>query len=236
MAVAPPIYRTDVFTTYVIFDAGHKWSPVVCPGDSIKTTICAIFRDTIKGAIPADENALPEFFGTGLQHYLVSLVELADEEYGRYGYSQTGVIEKTIPPIDVPDREAYELAKVFNLTDFDRSLFPPGLIFKHQLRLPKGSTASFVSPPNMGRYILRLERGNYYRLDLVVSLLMKGLKGHTPEHMDMGFPDTSQITTYVYRIKLDLTIQRTSDPTFVPSDYEVWGFALFNNIKEKLEH
>lgn len=236
MEVAPPIYRTDLFTTYVMFDAGHKNSPVVCPGDSIRTVICAEFREAIKGNIPPDQSVLPQFFGIALQHYLIVLVEYAGEEWGMHGDSPKGLSEKFMPPIDVPDGETYELNQMLNLADADRSVFPPELIFKRRLKLPRHSAASFVSTTDVESYILRLERSGYYRLDLGVSLLLKNPIGRTPENLDIGFPDTSRITTYDYRIKLDLTVQRRNDPTFIPSDYVEWGQSLFNNIRGKLEH
>jgi hypothetical protein len=54
-----------------------------------------------------------------------------------------------------------------------------------------------------------------------------------PTEIEEGISET---TTFLYKIKLDLTVERTNDPTFVTNDYQEWGLALFNNIKEKLEH
>ena len=217
--VAPPIDRTDLFMTYLMFNAGNKNGPLACPGASLRAFFCGEFRTAVKGQIPDDENALPDFFGIALQHYLVGLVAYAGEEFGSLGDKPSALKDKLMPPIEIPDAETYELDQALNLTDSDRSLFPWRLNFTHQLRLPRDSRVSFVSTTDPKSYVLRLERSGYYRLDMGVSLLRRYPKGQTPENLDMGFPDTSQITTYNYRVTLNLTVQRTNDPGFVSSDY-----------------
>jgi hypothetical protein len=220
----------------VLSNTGRNNNPIECPsGNAIRILTCAEFRDAAKGDTSV-EGALRRFYPVALQHYLVALVQSAGAGWGMFGESSAGLKQKMIPPIDIPDVTVYELDQLLSVTPSDRSLFTPALVFNHQLKLPKSSDAFFLTTTDIESYVFRIERNNYYRLDLVVVPLQMSRKGLIPENYTMGFPDTSPITTYSYEIRLDLTVQRTNDASFVSSDYVEWGFALFNNIKLRLEN
>jgi hypothetical protein len=145
-----------------------------------------------------------------------------------------GLIEKVIPPIDVPDGENYKLNQVLNETDLKFPAFPQSLTFRDQVKLPRSSLASFIPANDPESYALRLERDGYYKLDLTVQAHARNRKGQTPANISLQWVDKSQVTTYEYRIGLDIVAQRTNDPMFIPGDYVEWAENLFNNIKAHL--
>jgi hypothetical protein len=81
-------------------------------------------------------------------------------------------------------------------------------------------------------YIVRLGRDGYYRLDLAVYGVAAPLAGQLPDGYRIP-PNTSQVTTYRFVVRLDWILQRSHGPLFAVEDYDKWARELFTNIRQK---
>ncbi len=178
-----------------------------------------------------------------LQHYLLSLVANSSQGWGELGRADNteSLIENTISAIDVPQGNDRDLVDALpNASDFDRSLLTDELKFRHRVQIPRDSKAEFVLIPVSNEpesYTLRIRRVGYYTLDLRVSRYYENDVGFIPEIYQVNpTEDRSHLRTYYYLVKMDASIQRINDPSFIAIDYEEWSRALFSNLRAKLEH
>ena len=254
----PPIERTVKFAVMIPYDTAPNSFPIPMdenPDDPLFRTYGDMHSLATNGTVPEAARGAtgegqtswqsrsismeeaPVFLGKLFQYFVFECIDSLQRNSIRVSL---GYPAEARAGIDPPNGEPYPYEKL-SLELANNVFFKP---FVHRpsgdemtwklkpVTMPRGTRISFVEMSKPSRYLVRLQRPDYFNVDFVVEGFAGTGVGQVPKHFVTN--RVSTIMQWTFFVTMHYTIEHPDDADFNPSSYAQWLDALYDGLRKRL--
>jgi hypothetical protein len=253
-----PIERTTKFSVMVPFNTAPNAFPIPIdenPDDPMFRTYGDIRSLAVNGTVPSQVRGIrsdeqiswhgkpisiteaPTFLGRLLQYYIFKSIDSLQRNTLTVA---VGYPAEAQPGIEPPDAASYPNEKLFQ--ELANNEFFQPFQFRESsdhmtwafrpVVMPLGTEIKFIDESKPERYLVRLERTGYFRIEFVIENFSGTGVGSIPKNFV-----TAQVSTtmqWAFFVTMRYAIQRRTDHVFHPDTYAQWADAIYAGLHEKL--
>lgn len=243
----------SAFATPVVIDTANGSPPLPNPEPNSPVVselqaLAMIGSPTVKRGgvdvrtVPAPSNVGERFdFGAKLLQYrLIRVIEEIQRGSSTFGFSFGASIASVNEPLHFPEPQDYSPQQLIaDLADnpFSKSDYQHALLKHARLPLPKGtkiSLASVSTPAGESKYVVRLEKPLFFRIELGVKPMGGTSLGLLPAGVTLPQDIAARCETYHYNVNMRADFRRITAGNSDTDEYKDWVHKLFDRVRDTL--
>ncbi len=255
----PPIERTEKFAVMVPYDTEPNSFPIPIdenPDDPLFRTYLELHSLATNGTVPPNVRAAPgdkpiswqsepistadapAFLGRLLQYYIFSSIDKLERNTVTVAVGYPAEARAGIePPNAMPysDEQLFrELANNRFFQPFQNRKSSDHMAWELKpVVMPEGTEIKFVEEARPARYVIRLMRPGYFRIEYAVENFLGTGPGSVPRHFMT--PRASTTMQWAFFVTMRYEIQRRAEDNFHPELYVQWADALYAGLQQQLD-
>jgi hypothetical protein len=254
----PSIERTVKFAILIPFDSAPDSFPIPLdenPDDPLFRTYGDLRFLAMNGTVPQTSSGAksegqiqvqgrpismdeaPSFLGKLLQYYVFHCIDSLQRNSLTVSVGYPAEASAGIEP---PNAEPYpydllsgELGDNAFFRPFQNRPSADEMAWKLKpVSMPKGTIIKFLQTSNPDKYVVRLQRLHYFKVDFIVDSFVGTGLGQVPKHFVTQRASTTMEWTFF--VTMRYTIDRPDDENFNPGSYAQWLDALYDKLRGRL--